>query len=192
MTSCLGDPVHAALPALGRLDDAVGTLADADPVEVIRIGMAAEYVGRLEHCRPALRRLVDGGRDGEHLTLTIHAMGLLSRHCYETGEWDRLARLAEEGLRLSNRYGYRLLAQTFCHRQALLAATRGDTDPRGRPVPNSSPRRRRSRGWGRRPGPNAHGANCARRASPRTEPARHPIPACPPSSTRSPASPPPE
>ncbi|WP_331772565.1 AAA family ATPase (plasmid) [Embleya sp. NBC_00888] len=128
MTSCFGDPVHAALPDLARLDDAVGGLADADPVEVIRIGMAGKHVGRLKNCRPALQRLLEEGREGEHLTLTIHAMSLLSRHCYESGEWDRLAHLSEEGLRLSDRHGYRLLAQTFLHRQALLAATRGDTD----------------------------------------------------------------
>ncbi|MGW9209741.1 ATP-binding protein [Embleya sp. NPDC055664] len=128
MTSCFGDPAHAALPALSRLDRAVAGLADADPVEVIRIGMAAEHVGRLKHCRPALRRLVDDDRDGEQLTLTIHALALLSRHCYETGEWDRLALLGEQGLRLADRHGYHLLAQTFRHRRALLAATRGDAD----------------------------------------------------------------
>lgn len=127
LMSCLGDPVHTSLPDLRRLDDAVGGLAAADPVEVIRIGMAGQYVGRLKTCRPALQRLLEEGREGEHVTLTIHAMNLLSRHCYESGEWDQLAHLSEEGLRLSRRHGYHLLAQTFLHHQALLAATRGDT-----------------------------------------------------------------
>jgi DNA-binding CsgD family transcriptional regulator len=127
LMSCLGDPVHTSLPDLRRLDDAVGGLAAADPVEVIRIGMAGQYVGRLKTCRPALQTLLEEGREGEHVTLTIHAMNLLSRHCYESGEWDQLAHLSEEGLRLSRRHGYHLLAQTFLHHQALLAATRGDT-----------------------------------------------------------------
>ncbi|MFJ6569063.1 AAA family ATPase [Streptomyces sp. NPDC091292] len=126
LMSCLGDPVHTALPDLRRLDDAVGGLAAADPVEVIRTAMAGQYVGRLKNCRPALRRLLREGRESEHVTLTIHAANLLSRHCYETGEWDEHARLSEEGLRLSRRHGYHLLAQTFLHHQALLAATRGD------------------------------------------------------------------
>lgn len=127
LMSCLGDPVHASLLDLRRLDDAVGGLSAADPVEVIRIGMAGQYVGRLKTCRPALQRLLEEGREGEHVTLTIHAMNLLSRHCYESGEWDQLAHLSGEGLRLSRRHGYHLLAQTFLHHQALLAATRGDT-----------------------------------------------------------------
>ncbi|MFE4996467.1 AAA family ATPase [Streptomyces mirabilis] len=126
LLSCLGDPVHTSLPDLCRLDDAVGGIAAADPVEVVRIGMAGQYVGRLKTCRPALQRLLEEGREAEHVTLTIHAMNLLSRHCYESGEWDQLAHLSEEGLRLSRRHGYHLLAQTFLHHQALLAATRGD------------------------------------------------------------------
>jgi DNA-binding CsgD family transcriptional regulator/tetratricopeptide (TPR) repeat protein len=129
LMSCFADPIRTSPPALRQLDDAVSRLdAAADPVEVIRIGMAGMYVGRLETCRPALRRLLEDGREGEHVTLTIHAMNLLSRHCYESGEWDELARLSDEGLRLSHQHGYRLLAQIFIHRQALLAATRGDTD----------------------------------------------------------------
>jgi len=124
LMTCLADPVRTARRALPRLDEALGRLDNvADPVEVARIGMASEYVGRLESCRPALRRLLDDGP----VTLTIHAMNLLSRHCYETGEWDELARLAETGLRLSDQHGYRLLAQTFIHRQGLLAAARGDS-----------------------------------------------------------------
>ncbi|MFD9001548.1 hypothetical protein ACFV0T_11345 [Streptomyces sp. NPDC059582] len=128
LISCFGDPVHTSLPALRRLDDAIGGLDAAHPIEVIRIGMAGKYVGRLKTCRPALERLLAEGREGEHVTLTIHAMNLLSRHCYESGEWDELAHLSEEGLRLSRRHGYRLLTQTFLHRRALLAATQGDTD----------------------------------------------------------------
>jgi len=127
LISCFADPVGKALPALPRLDDAVDTLASGlDPLEVIRIGTASLYVGRLAGCRPALQAVLRDGRDGRNITLAIQAMSLLSRHCYESGEWADLARLSDEGLRLSGQHGYRLLRPTFLHRQALLAATRGD------------------------------------------------------------------
>ena len=127
LISCFADPVGKALPALPRLDDAVDTLGSGpDPLEVIRIGTASLYVGRLAGCRPALQAVLRDGRDGRNITLAIQAMSLLSRHYYESGEWAELARLADEGLRLSGEHGYRLLRPTFLHRQALLAATRGD------------------------------------------------------------------
>ncbi|MGW2153960.1 helix-turn-helix transcriptional regulator [Nonomuraea sp. NPDC001699] len=128
LISCFADP---APHDLSRLDDAITRLAAAGPVEVIRIGMAAQYVGRLEECRAALLRLLEERHADDHVTLSIHAMNLLSRHCYESGAWDQAAHLSEDGLRLSRRHGYHLLAQLFLHRQGMLAAVHGDTDQAG-------------------------------------------------------------
>ncbi|GIJ63534.1 hypothetical protein Vau01_110500 [Virgisporangium aurantiacum] len=148
LMTCLADPAGTALPAgrpvLRRLDDAVGRLDTVtDPVEVVRIGTAAMYVGRVEGCVPALRRLVDAGPPA----LAIHAMNVLSGHRYETGEWDGAGRLAADGLELSDRLGYRLLAQLFRHRQGMLAATRGDNDRAEELAVRASPRSRGDWRW---------------------------------------------
>lgn len=62
------------------------------------------------------------------VTLAIHAADRLGRHHFDAGDWDRAARVAEDGRKLSERYGYRLLTQLFVHRQGLLAASRGDSE----------------------------------------------------------------
>jgi DNA-binding CsgD family transcriptional regulator len=126
LKACLADPLRHPRDVLDRLDRAVARLTGtSDPVDVIRIGMAAAYVDRLEGCRAALCRIFEQGRAGENITLQIHASNLLSRLFYGTGDWPAMARLAETALDLSERYGYRLLALTFRHRLGLLAAAQG-------------------------------------------------------------------
>ncbi|MFF5079383.1 AAA family ATPase [Actinoplanes sp. NPDC000266] len=126
LKACFGDPVRQALPMLDRLDRAVSRLTAAtDPVEVIRISMASGYVDRLLGCRAALQRVFEQGRDGNNITLQIHASNLLSRYAYEVGDWDEVVHLAETALHLSEQFGYRLLALTFRHRLALVAAAQG-------------------------------------------------------------------
>jgi len=123
------DPAHAAVPALGTLDDAIARLADeADPVQIVRIGMAADYVDRLAGCREALRQVIRDGREGGAVASAINAMMLLCFDAFRAGQWDEAERLAEEGLGLCQAHGYRLLAWLLQYGQALLAAARGDYD----------------------------------------------------------------
>ena len=128
-THTFADPAHAALPALGALGDAIARLADeADPVQIVRIAIAADYVDRLAGCREALWRVIRDGRQGGAVASAIDAMMQLCFDAFRAGQWDEAGRLAEEGLGLCQAHGYRLLAWLLQYGQALLAAARGDYD----------------------------------------------------------------
>ncbi len=128
-TRTFADPAHAAVPALGRLDDAVAGLAgESDPVQIVRIGIAADYVDRLAGCREALWRVVREGREGGAVASAINAMMLLCFDAFRAGQWAEAEQLAAEGLGLCQAHGYRLLAWLLQYGQAFLAAARGHYD----------------------------------------------------------------
>ena len=79
MSTAFVDPAHAGATALEALQVATAALADeADPGVIVRIGMAASYVDRLEGCRPALWRVVTDGRRGGAVRSAITAMVLIA------------------------------------------------------------------------------------------------------------------
>jgi DNA-binding CsgD family transcriptional regulator len=123
------DPARTALPALGQLDAAIASLRqEADPVRIVRVGIAAAYVDRLAGCREALWRVVRHGRGGGAVTSAIDALFLLGNDGFLAGQWDEVAQVCDEGLGLCDVHGYRLLAWPGLFLQALLAAARGDDD----------------------------------------------------------------
>ena len=123
------DPVRTALPVLGELDEAIRGLAlEANPVQIVRIGIAADYVDRLAGCREALWRVVRDGRAGGAVTSAIDALILLYVDAFQSGRWDEAQRLADEGAMLCDTHGYRVLAWPGQWGKALLAAARGDYD----------------------------------------------------------------
>jgi len=127
--STFADPARATASALDQLDATISTLRDeTDPVRVVRIGIAAHYVDRLDGCREALRRVVLDGRRGGAVTSAIDALFLLSAEGWLAGRWDETQELAEEGLALCDEFGYRILAWPGMLHQALLAAARGHYD----------------------------------------------------------------
>ena len=128
-THTFADPAHAAVPALGALDDAIARLAEeADPVQIVRIAIAADYVDRLAGCREALWRVIRDGREGGAVASAIDAMMRLCFDAFRAGQWDEARRLAGEGLGLCQAHGYRMLAWLLQYGQALLAAACGDYD----------------------------------------------------------------
>jgi DNA-binding CsgD family transcriptional regulator len=123
------DPVRTALPVLDELDAAIRDLAhEVDPVYIVRIGIAADYVDRLAGCRGALRRVVADGRAGGAVTSAIDALMLLFVEAFQSGQWDEAERLADEGVLLCQTHGYRVLTWPGQWGKALLAAVRGDYD----------------------------------------------------------------
>jgi DNA-binding CsgD family transcriptional regulator len=120
------DPARTALPALGQLDAAIaGLRQEADPVRIVRVGIAAAYVDRLAGCREALWRVVRHGREGGAVTSAIEALFLLGNHGFLAGQWEEVAKVCDEGLRLCDAHSYRLLAWPGLFLRALLAATGG-------------------------------------------------------------------
>ena len=121
------DPVRTARPALDALDAAIGDLEhEVNPAQIVRIGIAADYVDRLSGCREALRRVVRDGRAGGAVTSAIEALLLLYVDAFQSGQWDEAQRLADEGVTLCDTHGYQVMAWPGHWGKALLAAARGD------------------------------------------------------------------
>jgi DNA-binding CsgD family transcriptional regulator len=121
------DPVRTAAAALDQLDAAVAALqGEADPVRIVRVGIASYYVDRVADCREPLWRVVRNGRGGGAITSAIDALMLLCNDHFSAGLWDDAERLADEGLALCEAHGYRVLEWPGRCCKALLAAVRGD------------------------------------------------------------------
>jgi DNA-binding CsgD family transcriptional regulator len=121
------DPVHAGAPALEALDSAVAALVnESDPAQIIRIGMAASYVDRVEGCRDALLRVVEDARRGGAVASGIIAMVELAFDDLEAGQWDDAERLVDEALQVCEAHGYQALAWPCRFVKGVIAAGRGD------------------------------------------------------------------
>ena len=101
---------------------------EADPTQIVRIGIAATYVDRLEGCRPALWRVVRDARRGGAVASGIPARVMLARDDFETGDWDEAEQLAEEASQVCEAHGYQALIWPCRYLQAMVAAGRGDDE----------------------------------------------------------------
>jgi ATP/maltotriose-dependent transcriptional regulator MalT len=99
---------------------------ETDPVRIVRTGMAAFFVDRVEDCRDAHWRVVRDGRKGGAVTAAIDALIHLALDDYNTGRWDEALELAEEGLAICSTHGYRVLAWPLHLARALVCAGRGE------------------------------------------------------------------
>ena len=123
----LADPARADATALDALDHAIAALADeSDLVHIIRIGMSAAHVGRLEGCRDALWRVVHDARRGGAVALGIYAMMELAYDDVETAEWDEAEQLMDEAIHVCEAHGYENLIWPCRFIQSVVAAGRGD------------------------------------------------------------------
>ena len=122
-----GDPVCASAATFARLDRQIDRLTtEPTPARAVRVARAGAYVDRLPGCRPALRRIVDMGREGHAITAAIEALFLLGNAAYFSGQWDELDAVVSEGLGLCDEFGYRVLSWPGVFLRALVAAARGD------------------------------------------------------------------
>ena len=124
-----GDPVRADPAILDRLDRQIDRLrTEPTPARAVRVARAAAYVDRLPGCRPALRRIVEMGREGHAITAAIEALLLLGNDAYFSGQWDELEAVVGQALALCDEYGYRVLSWPSVFLRGLVAAARGDGD----------------------------------------------------------------
>ncbi|MFE4670638.1 ATP-binding protein [Streptomyces sp. NPDC056716] len=122
-----GDPAHCPPAVLADLDRRIPELyRETDPRSIIRTAVAASYVDRLPGCRGALRRVIDDGRDGGAITSAIEALFLLGNDAFNTGQWDELPEVVDEGLRWCTAYSYRMTAHVGHFLRGMLAAARGE------------------------------------------------------------------
>src|SRR5262249_22811214 len=98
-------------PTLRRLADAVDGLAyELDPVRILRVSAAANFVDRMAGCRAALDRVVDDGRAGGAMVSAIGAQTLLGLDDLRTGRWDAAVERAREAEGWCEEHGYPLSA----------------------------------------------------------------------------------
>ena len=98
-------PARSDRGSLEALDAAIATISDeSDPTQVIRIGVAASYVDRLEGCRAALWHIVDEAREGRAVAAGILARIQLASSGLQTGRWDEAEALTNEAIEAIVRY----------------------------------------------------------------------------------------
>ncbi len=122
-----GDPQHSDPRTLERLDQIIAGLRDeTDPARIVRVAIAANFVGRMERCRDPLQRVVADGRRGGAVASSVIALLMLTDDEFLAGRWDAARQLAEEGIALCDTRGYSLLAWPGRYALALIAAAVGD------------------------------------------------------------------
>ena len=120
-------PARATVRSVGGLDQDVRRLwRETDPARIVRVATAALAVDRFAPCRTPLWGVVDGGRAGVGVTARLRAVSLLAADDFLTGQWDECTRLADEGIALCARRGYRRLADPLRLVRAHVAAARGE------------------------------------------------------------------
>ena len=123
------DPARVDAASLEALESAISALPDvADPTQIIRIGMAATYVDRLDGCRAALWRVVRDGREGGAVASMITALLELAWDDVYAGHWDEAEQLVDEVIEVCEAHGYRILTWPGRYLQAVVAAARGDDE----------------------------------------------------------------
>ncbi len=124
-----GDPHHSGHDTLARLDQIIARLHyETDPAQIVRVGIAANFVGRVEGCRNSLLRVVADGRRGGAVASAVTALLMLTDDEFLAGRWDAARRLAGEGIALCDEHGYPLLAWPGRYALALIAAAEGDDE----------------------------------------------------------------
>ncbi|MFF0143210.1 LuxR C-terminal-related transcriptional regulator [Streptomyces sp. NPDC005227] len=127
MANTFPDPVRTGHAALDQVEPILDSLAnEEDPARIVFVSEAVFYLDRLEACRNALWRVVHNGREGGAVASSIYAVIMLSFADFANGSWDTAQQLADEGVQLCEKHGYRLLAWPGRLAQALIAAARGD------------------------------------------------------------------
>jgi hypothetical protein len=121
------DPHHADLQTLTRLDQIIADLHDAtDPAHIVRVAIAANFVGRLGGCRRPLLRVIADGRARGAVASAVNALLMLAVDEFLAGRWDEAVTLADEGIALCATHGYPMLAWPGRYALALVAAAVGD------------------------------------------------------------------
>ncbi|MEV5152181.1 AAA family ATPase [Streptomyces werraensis] len=124
-----GDPARAEAATVGQLDRILATAVDeTDSARIVRIGTASIYPDRLSALREPSWRVVRQGRDGGPVRRHLGGLMHLCLDSYHSGRWDETAQLADEGLQLCEESGYSFFAWYFLYNNAIVAASRGDTD----------------------------------------------------------------
>jgi DNA-binding CsgD family transcriptional regulator len=129
LVAMVADPVRTAAPVLADLQAAIdGLRQEEDPLQIRRITLAALVVDRMEGCRDAMWRVIRTALEGDAPAAALAPLMHMCLDDFFTGRWQEAALLAQEGVGISSRLGFRSAGWPFRANQAMLAAVRGDSD----------------------------------------------------------------
>jgi DNA-binding CsgD family transcriptional regulator len=124
-----GDPARATAQAQADLAALLaGIDAEADPADVVAIGVAGFFVDRMTECRAALEQVVRQARESGEVYLVMQAQPILGFEAFFNGHWDEAERHFSATLSLVRQHGYRLYEWISGFGLALVAAARGDDE----------------------------------------------------------------
>jgi DNA-binding CsgD family transcriptional regulator len=125
----LADPVRTPAVVLEQLAGEIdGLTHELDPIRIVRLAIASNFVDRIPGCREALWRVVRAGREDGAVAAGLYALILLAVDDYWSAQWDEAQSLLDEATALCATHGYRLMSMTASAIEGLLAAARGDDD----------------------------------------------------------------
>ena len=124
------DPARLTAAVGQQIDNAVADVSEeTDSWRILMVAAAALHTDRLAGCREPLWRVIRAGREGGGAkTPAITALVHLFIDDWMTGMWDEAQQLADEAADLCAAGDYPLQVWLIWHRQAMLAAARGDGD----------------------------------------------------------------
>ncbi|MFJ3672553.1 AAA family ATPase [Streptomyces sp. NPDC090106] len=123
-----GDVVLHGAGVGARVEAEFDGLAEMDPWDVTRLGVAAYHVDTLSQYRPHLQRAVDREAETGFARNSMTTQHLIMLDQIAVGEWDEAERTGQRCLELTTSHGYLLLAHHTRAYVALLAAMRGDVE----------------------------------------------------------------
>ncbi|MFE7401608.1 AAA family ATPase [Streptomyces sp. NPDC057557] len=103
-------------------------LADMEPWDISRLGVAAYHVDTLSQYRPHLQRTVDREAETGFVRNSMTMLHLIMLDQITVGEWDEAERTGQRCLDLTTSHGYLLLAHHTRAYLAQLAALRGQAE----------------------------------------------------------------
>ncbi|MFD7284161.1 AAA family ATPase, partial [Streptomyces sp. NPDC059862] len=123
-----GDVVRHGAEVGDRVEREFARLADMEPWDITRLGVAAYHVDTLSQYRPYLQRTVDREAETGFVRNSMTTQHLIMLDQMTVGEWDEAERTGQRCLELTTSHGYLLLAHHTRAYLGLLAALRGQVD----------------------------------------------------------------
>ena len=123
-----GDVVRRGTGVRERVEQAFDGLADLEPWDVARLGVAAHRVDTLSQYRPHLQRTVDREVETGALINAMSMLHMIMMDQIAVGEWEEAERTGQRCLELATTHRHTLFVLHARAQLGLLAALRGQVD----------------------------------------------------------------
>ncbi|MFF3890344.1 AAA family ATPase [Streptomyces sp. NPDC001914] len=127
---CIAAPLQQPPATWDELDAATAALhAELDPGRIARTAVSCVYTDRTSACREGLWRVIEAGRGGGAVALSLSAITSSCVDDWLSGHWDEGLDLAAEGVNVSQVHGYRRFTYMLSgYIRPLILVTRGEAN----------------------------------------------------------------